>query len=143
MTPPDQNKKTSQDQKGLAEEDHPQWAPPESQPEPRPAEPVLRSQTRLLLLILLPKVLGCDIFGVVPHVPSLVFRKSQVGSFNNGENSSFDHTRRRRQSEIARRKFNAFFSNRFWLSLKRFIHVSCPAHPPSEAVTLAAALPRR
>ncbi len=29
-------------QKGLANEEQPTWAPPESQPEPRPADPILR-----------------------------------------------------------------------------------------------------
>ena len=29
-------------QKGLASEDQPAWAPPESQPEPRPADPILQ-----------------------------------------------------------------------------------------------------
>lgn len=35
------------DDPGLANEDQPTWQPPESQPEPRPAEPILNNPSQL------------------------------------------------------------------------------------------------
>lgn len=37
----EQSKIKNDGQTGIAGEDQPRWAPPESQPEPRPTEPVL------------------------------------------------------------------------------------------------------